>query len=379
MELLTSLLSSGGTLIVGTLIPFFCVLLVVVFVHEMGHYLVGRWCGIGVNAFSIGFGPELFGFNDRHGTRWKLCAIPLGGYVKFVGDVGASSKPDSEGLLQLSEVERASAFQVQALWKKAATIIAGPIANFILAIVILTVFFAFSGKMLIAPVVGGVEPNSPAAIAGIQVGDRFLTVGGSETRTFADVQHVVTARAGDPIDFTFERNGQTIALTMTPQLVEKTDDLGNKVKLGLVGVSADNSSENFKKVELKPVEAFGEAVLETGRTIERTLFFLKRFVSGREDRCQMGGPVKIAEMAGQAAEMGLKWLVTLTAFLSIGIGIMNLMPVPPLDGGHLMMYGFEAIFRRPLPAKMQEWIYQIGFMAVLCLIAFVLWNDLVAC
>ncbi|MGL4406489.1 MAG: RIP metalloprotease RseP [Notoacmeibacter sp.] len=379
MELLASFFASTGNLVVGTLLPFFCVLLVVVFVHEMGHYLVGRWCGIGVRAFAVGFGPELLGFTDKHGTRWKLCAIPLGGYVKFVGDVGASSKPDSEGLLELSGAERKTAFQVQALWKKAATIIAGPVANFILAIAILTVFFAFAGKTLIAPVVGGVEPNSPAAEAGLQPGDRFLTVGGKETQTFVDVQHIVTARAGDPIDFTLDRNGTVIALTMTPKLVERTDDLGNKVKLGLVGVSADNSEANFKRITLGPLQAFGEAVSETGRTIERTLIFLKRFISGREDRCQMGGPVKIAEMAGQAAEKGLNWLITLTAFLSIGIGIMNLMPVPPLDGGHLMLYGFEAVLRRPLPAKLQELIYQAGFFAVMALIGFVLWNDLVAC
>lgn len=379
MDFLSSLPSSAGTLIFGTLLPFFCVLLVVVFIHELGHYLVGRWCGIGVRAFAVGFGPELFGYTDKRGTRWKFCAIPLGGYVKFVGDVGASSSPDSAGLQELTAEERASAFQVQAIWKKAATIVAGPVANFILAIAIFTVFFAFTGKMLVQPIVGGVGANTPAALAGVQVGDRFVTVAGKETITFDDVQHIVTARAGDAIDFTFERNGQIIAMTMTPELVEKTDDLGNKIKLGLIGISANNSPENFKNVRIGPIESFKEAVSETVRTIDRTLVFLKRFVSGREDRCQMGGPVKIAEMAGQAAGLGFKWLVTLIAFLSIGIGIMNLLPVPPLDGGHLMLYGFEAVFRRPVPPKIQDWIYQIGFFAVLGLIGFVLWNDLVAC
>ncbi len=379
MELLNSLLSSAGGLVIGTLLPFFAVLLVVVFIHEMGHYLVGRWCGIGVQAFAIGFGPEIFGFDDKRGTRWKLCAIPLGGYVKFVGDVGASSAPNTEELLALPPEERASAFQVQSLWKKAATVLAGPVANFILAIVILTVFFAIEGKRYVAPLVASVQLNSPAAAAGLQAGDRFVQAGGRNVNTFIDVQNVVNARAGDPVDFVIERNSQQITFTIVPELREETDALGNKVKLGIIGVVADDSPENFRIEKLSPLEAVGAAYKETERTIERTLFFLKRFAAGREDRCQLGGPVKIAKMAGQAAEKGPDWLITLTAFLSIGIGIMNLLPIPPLDGGHLMLYGIEAVTRRPMPDAIQEWIYKIGFFAVMGFIAFVLWNDLIAC
>ena len=379
MELLSTFVFSAGNLVVGTLLPFFAVLLVVVFVHEMGHYLVGRWCGIGVNAFSIGFGPEVFGWNDKRGTRWKLCAIPLGGYVKFVGDVGASSAPDTEELLALSPQERASAFQVQSLWKKAATVVAGPIANFILAIVILTAFFAVMGKQYIAPIVASVQIDSPAAKAGLLAGDRFVMVGGRDVKTFVDIQNVVNARAGDPIDFVVARKDQTITLTMTPNLTEQIDGLGNKIRVGIIGVTADKSPENFRVIALNPVESFGAAYQETVRTIERTLFFLKRFAAGREDRCQLGGPVKIAQMAGQAADLGPAWLISLTAFLSIGIGIMNLLPIPPLDGGHLMLYGVEAVTRRPLNKFIQEWIYKFGFVAVMGFIGFVLWNDLFAC
>jgi regulator of sigma E protease len=379
MDLLTTLFASTGNLFFGTLLPFFGVLLIVVFVHEIGHYLVGRWCGIGVKAFSIGFGPEVFGFDDRRGTRWKFCAIPLGGYVKFVGDVGASSAPDTEELLALSPEERAGAFQVQALWKKAATVLAGPIANFILAIFIFTAFFMVMGKQYIAPIVASVQIDSPAAAAGLQSGDRFLKVGGQDVLTFIDIQNIVNARAGDPIEFEIARKDQTLNFTITPDLKEDTDALGNAIKIGIIGVVADKSPENFRLVELGPLEAVSAAYSETKRTIERTLFFLKRFVSGREDRCQLGGPVKIAKMAGQAADLGPAWLISLTAFLSIGIGIMNLLPIPPLDGGHLMLYGFEAIARRPLPARAQEWVYKIGFFAVMGFIGFVFWNDLFAC
>jgi regulator of sigma E protease len=379
MDALVDFIASAGGFVVGTLLPFFFILIVVVFVHELGHYLVGRWCGIGVKAFAIGFGPELFGYTDRRGTRWKFCAVPLGGYVKFVGDVGATSAPDGEELLSLPEHERAVAFQAQALWKKSATVVAGPIANFILAIVILTGFYGWAGKNEIAPVVGSIIAGSPAAMAGVMPGDRFVEIEGRAIRSFPDMQHIVTARAGDELDFVIERDGARLEVAMTPQLQEREDGLGNMVKMGLIGVAADQSAENFRRVALSPLEAVNEGWVETVRTIERTLVFLKRFVGGREDRCQLGGPVKIAEMAGQAAGLGMSWLITLTAFLSIGIGIMNLLPVPPLDGGHLLLYGVEAVARRPLPAQFQEWLYKAGFLAVMALIAFVLWNDLVAC
>jgi regulator of sigma E protease len=355
------------------------VLLVVVFVHEMGHYLVGRWCGIGVKAFAIGFGPELIGYTAKNGVRWKLCAVPLGGYVKFVGDVGASSAPDHETLNDLTADERKVAFQIQPNWKKALTVLAGPVANFILAIAILTVFFVIYGKTVAEPVVGELQPNSPALAAGVQPGDRFISVDGRDVTTFSDVQHIVTARSGDALDFVFDRNGEEVRVVITPEVVERDDGLGNTVKMGVIGVVVDTSAERFKTVELGVPGAFNSAVEETWRAIDRTLLFFKRFAGGREDRCQLGGPVRIAEMAGKAAEQGIFWLINLTAMLSIGIGILNLMPVPPLDGGHLLMYGIESITRRPLPERFKELLYQAGFIAVLALIAFVFWNDLVAC
>ncbi|NJR13014.1 MAG: RIP metalloprotease RseP [Phyllobacteriaceae bacterium] len=373
------MVGNTSDLLIGTLLPFFAVLMVVVFVHEMGHYLVGRWCGIGVEAFSIGFGPEFLGFTDKRGTRWKFSAVPLGGYVKFVGDVGASSVPDTESLRELSDSQRAVAFQLKPLWKKALTVLAGPVANFILAIVILAAFFMIYGKAIVEPVAGSVQPNSPAAAAGIQPGDRFISVQGRPITTFADMQHFVTARAGDPMEFVLDRAGTQLTVTITPELMERTDALGNTIRMGLIGVAADTSEARIKRIDMAPLAAVQEGFAETGRVIDRTLLFLQRFAAGREDRCQLGGPVKIAEMAGQAADRGFFWLVSLTAMLSIGIGILNLMPVPPLDGGHLLVYGLEGIMRRPLPDWFQEWLYKAGFFAVLALMAFVFWNDLVAC
>jgi regulator of sigma E protease len=303
----------------------------------------------------------------------------LGGYVKFYGDVGASSAPDSEALQELPPDERAAAFQIQPNWKKALTVVAGPVANFLLAIVILTLFFLWFGKTVAEPVVGELQPNSPAQVAGVLPGDRFVSVAGRPINSFDDVQHVVTARAGDALDFVFDRNGETVRLTITPQAIERDDGLGNTVKMGIIGVVVDSDPVRFQTVELGLGGAFAAGLEETQRAVDRTLVFLKRFVAGREDRCQLGGPVRIAEMAGKAAEQGFSWLISLTAMLSIGIGILNLMPVPPLDGGHLVIYGIESVTRRPLNETVKEWMYKAGFLAVLALIAFVFWNDLVAC
>lgn len=373
-----SYLFGSQSLLVGTLIPFIFVLTVVVFVHEMGHYLVGRWCGIGVKAFSIGFGPEIVGFNDRSGTRWKLCAIPLGGYVKFVGDENAASAPTGN-VSSLSEDERAVAFETAALWKRAATVFAGPAFNLLLTVVIFAAFFLLYGRMVADPMVAEVRPDSPAAVAGFQPGDRFVSVDGQPVVTFSDVQRYVSTRAGEQIRFVIERDGRDVALVATPELLEQTDPLGNSIRMGVIGVVNNNEVGNFRRIEYGPLESVGEAFRETGYIIGQTGKFFGRFFAGREDKCQLGGPVKIANMAGQAASRGFDWLVQLTAMLSIGIGLLNLFPLPPLDGGHLLFYGVEAVTRRPLPDSVKEIFFRIGFFAVMGFMAFVFWNDLFAC
>ncbi|TGQ56195.1 RIP metalloprotease RseP [Mesorhizobium sp. M1C.F.Ca.ET.193.01.1.1] len=378
-EILHALFSTQG-FVLGTLVPFLFVLTVVVFVHEMGHYLIGRWCGIGVKAFAIGFGPELFGFDDRHGTRWKLCAIPLGGYVKFVGDMNAtSSQPSAEAIESLTEAEREVAFHTQPIWKRAATVVAGPLFNFLLTIAVFAVLFTLYGRPVMEPTVAEVTAGSPAARAGIQPGDRFVKVDGSKVETFADVQRLVSGRGGDAITFTMLRDGKEITVTATPEPMEQQDALGNKVKVAIIGVANNAELGQPRLVSYTPAGALVAAVEETGHVIERTGQFLKRFVIGREDRCQLGGPIKIAKMSGQAAKLGFEWLVQLVAFLSVGIGILNLLPIPPLDGGHLLFYGVEAVIRRPVSEWMMEMAYRAGLLLVLGFMGFVFWNDLFGC
>lgn len=378
IDTIASIFSPSG-LLIGTIVPFLFVLTVVVFIHEMGHYLAGRLCGIGVNAFSIGFGPELVGFNDRRGTRWKLCAIPLGGYVKFVGDMNAVSQPDEEQTARLSDAERKVAFHTQPVWKRAVTVFAGPFANFLLTIGVLAVLFSIYGKVVLEPTVAEVVADSPAAAAGFMPGDRFVRVDGEPVETFADVQRLVSGRAGDAIVFTMLRAGKEIDLTATPELREQEDALGNKVKVAVIGVVTNEQYGQPRYVTFSPGGAVVEAVRETGHIVERTGQFIKRFAVGREDKCQLGGPIKIADMAGKAAALGFTWLVQLVAMLSVGIGILNLLPIPPLDGGHLLFYAIEAVIRRPVSEKVMELVYRAGFTVVLLFMGFVFWNDLFGC
>lgn len=377
-DFLAGLFSLDG-LLLGTIVPFLFVLTVVVFVHEMGHYLVGRWCGIGVQAFSIGFGPELVGFNDRRGTRWKLSAIPLGGYVKFVGDVGVVSQPDDEELEHLSPAEREVAFHLQPLWKRALTVFAGPAFNFILTILVLAVMFGAYGRFVSEPTVAEVRPDSPAASAGFLPGDRFVRVDGTAVETFADVQRLVSGRAGDEIEFVLLRGSEEIVLKATPEIAEQKDALGNTIKVGLIGVVNNEQLGQPRLITYNPAEALVEAVEETGHIVVRTGQFMQRFAAGREDRCQLGGPVRIAQMSGQAASLGFVWVVQLIALLSVGIGILNLLPIPPLDGGHLLFYGIQAVIGRPVPERVVETVYRAGMLLVLVFMIFVFWNDIFGC
>lgn len=377
-EYLPAFLSTNG-LLLGTIVPFLFVLTIVVFVHEMGHYLVGRWCGIGVRAFSIGFGPELFGFNDRRGTRWKLCAIPLGGYVKFVGDMNVTSSPEGAEVDNLSEAERKVAFHTQPVWKRAATVFAGPLFNFLLTIAVFTVLFTAYGRYVMEPTVAEVRAGSPAAIAGIMPGDRFVSVDGTPVETFSDVQRLVSGRGGDPIMFVMRRDGKEVDVIAAPEMMEQKDALGNSVKVAVIGVVNNEEMGQPRLISYSVGGAFVQATSETWHVIERTGQFLQRFVVGREDKCQLGGPVKIADMAGKAAKLGFEWLIQLVALLSVGIGFLNLLPIPPLDGGHLAFYAVEAVIRRPVSERAMEAVYRVGMILVLAFMGFVFWNDLFGC
>ncbi len=360
----------------GYILPFVIVLSVLVFVHEMGHYLIGRWCGIRVTAFSVGFGPEIVGYTDGHGTRWKLSAIPLGGYVKFYGDDDVASMPDAGTVAHMSEAEKAQTLAGAKLWKRAATVAAGPIANFILAIAIFAVLFSVYGKVIADPVVAEVKPDSAASAAGVLPGDRLVAMDGSRIKTFDDVRRYVSIRPQTAIVVTVDRNGQELNLPMVPKRTEMTDQFGNKIELGLIGIVTNGERGNFRVETFTPLQAIGEGVSETGNIVTGTFRYIGNLVTGRMKADQLGGPVRVAQASGQMASLGVAAVVQLAAVLSVSIGLLNLMPVPVLDGGHLVFYAIEGIRGKPLAAGAQEIAFRIGLAMVLSLMVFATFNDI---
>ncbi|MEB2843670.1 RIP metalloprotease RseP [Endobacterium cereale] len=359
----------------GYIIPFILVLSVLVFVHEMGHYLVGRWSGIRVLAFSVGFGPELIGYTDGHGTRWKISAIPLGGYVKFYGDEDAASMPGADALAGMSEAERGQTLAGAKLWKRAATVAAGPIANFILAIAIFAVLFSVYGKIVADPVVAEVRPDSAAQVAGVTVGDRLVALDGHEVSTFDEVRRYVSIRPLVPIIVTVEREGSRLDLPMVPKREEITDQFGNKVELGLIGIVTNEQRGNFRVQQFSPGAAVIEGFKETGNIITGTGRYIANIFAGRMRADQIGGPIRIAETTGQMATLGFVAVLNFAAVISVSLGLMNLLPVPVLDGGHLLLYALEALRGRPLNARVQEIVFRLGFALILTLMVFATWND----
>ncbi|WP_185982504.1 RIP metalloprotease RseP [Aureimonas mangrovi] len=376
MEFLSSLGGGVFDMTLGTIVPFLFVLTVIVFFHELGHYLVGRWCGIRVLAFSIGFGPELVGFNDRAGTRWKVCAIPLGGYVKFMGDENAASVPDNAALARMNDEERSGAFHTKSVARRAATVAAGPIANFILAIVIFAGVAYFNGRVVGDPVIAQVQADSPAQAAGLQPGDRILSADGEEIRYFSDFQRHVSTRAGVPIALEVERDGRAVDLTVTPAVRIQTDNFGNEFPMPIIGIVADEASAAFRTEELSLPASLSYGVEQTWFITGQTVSFIGGIFSGSQPSDQIGGPVRIAQVSGQAASLGFAPLLNLAALLSISIGLLNLLPIPMLDGGHLMFYAAEAVRGRPLSERVQEIGFRIGLALVMGLMVFAFWNDL---
>ncbi|MCI5076986.1 RIP metalloprotease RseP [Oricola sp.] len=374
VDFVTSVFATDGFLI-GTLLPFLFVLLIVVFVHELGHYLVGRWCGIGAKIFSVGFGPELAGFTDRRGTRWRLSLIPLGGYVKFVGDMNAASMPEGQDDPSLSPEERKFAFQNKSVARRAATVFAGPLANFIFAVVIFTAIFSVFGRGVADPVASEVRPGSVAESVGILPGDRFISLDGKPVVQFSDVQRYVSVRSGEPIEMVMERDGELLTFIVTPKRLEIEDRFGNKMEQGIIGV-LNNRQTGGQRIEQYGLgQSFVMAVTETAYVVQRTGGYIGGIFSGREKPDQIGGPIRVAKMSGQVATLGFVALLNLAAILSISIGLLNLLPIPILDGGHLLFYFFEAIRGRPVPENAQEYGYRIGFGLILGLMVFATWND----
>ena len=363
--------------LIGYIIPFLFVLTIVVFFHELGHFLVARWAGVKVLTFSLGFGPELAGFNDRHGTRWKISAIPLGGYVKFFGDESEASTPaSSETLAGMTAEERAGSFHHKKVGPRAAIVAAGPIANFILAIVIFTCLFTFFGKPSTTARVDKIEANSAAARAGFQVGDIVTAIDGKTIGSFSDMQRIVGVHAGDQLNFSIKRGDATLQLKGTPEQREVKDPFGNAHRLGVLGITRATSPGDVVTERVDPATALWLGVKETWFVVDRTLAYIGGVFTGREAADQVGGPLRIAQISGQVATIGLTALIHLAAVLSISIGLLNLFPVPLLDGGHLLFYAVEAVRGRPLSNRAQEMGFRIGLGLVLMLMVFATYNDI---
>jgi regulator of sigma E protease len=375
MELF-SVFGTWGSSFLSYALPFLFVLTVVVFFHELGHFWVARRCGVKVDAFSVGFGPELFGFNDRHGTRWKLSAIPLGGYVRFHGDDSAASTPDAKALKKMSEEEKRVSFFHQPVSKRAAVVAAGPIANFILAIVIFAAVFMVYGRQVTTARVDTIQPASAAEEAGFRPGDLVLSIDGRKIENFGDMQRIVSASPDLKLKVTVERDGREVTLTATPRLREIKDNFGNTHRVGLLGISRSTTREDVVTERYGPIDALRLGVTETWFVVERTINYVVGIVTGREAADQLGGPIRIAQVSGQVATVGFAALLHLTAVLSVSIGLLNLFPVPLLDGGHLVFYAIEAVRGRPLSERAQEFGFRVGLALVLMLMLFATWNDI---
>jgi regulator of sigma E protease len=362
--------------LVGYAIPFLFVLTIVVFFHELGHFLVARWAGVKVLTFSLGFGPEVVGFNDRRGTRWRISAVPLGGYVKFFGDDTEASTPSAEALANMSEEERAGSFHHKKVGPRAAIVAAGPIANFLLAALIFAGMTLYYGKPDMVARVDAVQPNSVAAAAGFELGDIVKSIDGSNIETFTDMQRIVASSAGSPLVFRVERGGKIVTITATPALQESKDAFGNKHKIGMLGIQYNSKPGDRKTTPVGVLEAFQIGFQQVWYIIAGTMKFVASLFVGVGDKSELGGPLRIVQLSGQAASLGLQFVVQLCAMLSVSIGLLNLFPVPLLDGGHLLFYAVEAVRGRPLSERAQEMGFRIGLGLVLMLMVFATYNDI---
>ncbi len=370
------LLVSGYSLVVGTIIPFLFVLTIVVFFHELGHFAVARWCNVKVDAFAVGFGREIFGWNDKKGTRWKLCMIPLGGYVKFAGDENAASVPSRELIANMSDEDRKTAFIAKPVWQRAAIVAAGPLANFILAIVIFAALFVSAGKQGLVPVVEEVFPGGAAERGGIVAGDVVKQIDGRDIHTFGELRQIVLMNANNPLVFEVDRGGDLVSLTVTPDSKEKEVFLGERQMAGDIGLRGSADPGNVIRIQYSPIGAVAEGVKETWRIMDGTVSYIWGVITQRQSADQLGGPIRVAEISGKVAEHGLIPLISLAAVLSVSIGLINLAPVPILDGGHLVFFAAEALRGKPLSERVQDVGFRIGLGLVLMLMVFVTWRDI---
>ena len=363
--------------ILSYLIPFLILIMIVVFIHEYGHYYFAKKYGVGVTDFSIGFGKEIFGWNDKSGTRWKLCWIPLGGYVKFFGDRNVFSQADQEELIkQYNDQDRKKLFVLKPLYQRVLIVFGGPLANFILALVIFFSIYTFIGKDFTPAVINEVQKDSPAMIGGLKQDDIILEIDGKEVQSIMDVSKYITMSSADIIDFKVKRFSDEIILKVKPNTVLGEDNLGNKIQKRMVGIKLGAYNNEINHVKLGPVKALYHAANEVIYVSTASLKYIGSMIIGKADTSQLGGPIRIAKISGQVAEFGVLAFISMMAYISISLGLVNLFPIPMLDGGHLMFYTFEKILGRPLSQKTQVGFFRIGIFLLLTLMFFTTFNDL---
>ena len=359
------------------ILPFIILILIVVFIHEYGHYYFAKRYGVGITDFSIGFGKEIFGWNDKSGTRWKICWIPLGGYVKFFGDRNVYSQADHKEILEkYSDTEREKLFILKPLYQRALIVFGGPLANFILALVIFFSIYTFIGKDFTTAVINEVQKDSPAMAGGVKQNDIVLEIDGNEIKSIMDVSKFITMSTDEFIDFKVKRSYDEILLKIKPNMVLSEDGLGNTINKRMVGIKlgAYNNETNHKK--LGPGQALIYAANEVYFVCISSLKYIGAMILGKADTSQLGGPIRIAKISGQVAEFGILAFINLMAYISISLGLVNLFPIPMLDGGHLMFYAFEKFLGRPLSQKTQEGFFRIGMFLLLSLMFFTTFNDI---
>jgi len=361
----------------NTILPFIALILVVVFIHEYGHYYFAKKYGVGVTDFSIGFGKEIFGWNDKSGTRWKICWIPLGGYVKFFGDRNVFSQAEQlEIINKYSEEDRKKLFILKPLYQRSLIVAAGPLANFFLAILIFTMINMFVGKDMTPAVIDEVQKDSPAFVAGMKKNDKIIYIDNKKVESILEVSTFINISTAEIIEFVVLRNDQEISLLVKPNLVDGKDSLGNSVKKRMIGIRLSPFNNEYKKQPLGPTKAIYYSVKEVWFVTTTSLNYLGKMITGSADSSQLGGPIRIAKITGQVAEYGIIPFLSIMAYISISLGLINLFPIPMLDGGHLMFYLIEKILGRPLSQKVQEGFFRIGLFLLFSLMFFVTFNDL---
>ena len=359
------------------IIPFLILIMIVVFIHEYGHYYFAKRYGVGVTDFSIGFGREIFGWNDKSGTRWKVCWIPLGGYVKFFGDRNVFSQAEQQEIInKYSEDDRQKLFILKPLYQRSLIVAAGPLANFFLAILIFTMINMFVGKDMTPALVDEVQKDSPAFVAGMKKNDKIIYIDKKKVESILEVSTFINISTSETIEFVVLRNDQKISLLVKPNLVDGKDSLGNSVKKRMIGIKLSPFNNEYKKQPLGPSKAIYYSVKEVWFVTTTSLNYLGKMITGSADSSQLGGPIRIAKITGQVAEYGMIPFLSIMAYISISLGLINLFPIPMLDGGHLMFYLIEKILGRPLSQKVQEGFFRIGLFLLFSLMFFVTFNDL---